>query len=155
MLHNHELSLSGAQHVVLPTRRRKNHHLSGRPLITQTSEGGSTMTEKNPDKGYVAILGWSLNAIDAIDRFDRRYVIVAPVWAEDYAKANDIPFIPGISIGSTSARTRSRRSSRTRAAMWRFRSTRRQSNGRVRSIPCCSTIRAFWVSRCSSGTNRS
>ena len=52
------------------------------------------MTEKNPDKGYVAILGWSLNAIDAIDRFDRRYVIVAPVWAEDYAKANDIPFIP-------------------------------------------------------------
>lgn len=52
------------------------------------------MTEKNPDKGYVAILGWSLNAIDAIDRFDRRYVIVAPSWAEEYAKANDIPFIP-------------------------------------------------------------
>lgn len=52
------------------------------------------MTQKNPDKGYVAILGWSLNAIDAIDRFDRRYVIVAPPWAEDYAKANDIPFIP-------------------------------------------------------------
>jgi len=51
------------------------------------------MTEKNPDKGYVAILGWSLNAIDAIDRFDRRYVIVAPSWAEDYARANDIPFI--------------------------------------------------------------
>jgi hypothetical protein len=51
------------------------------------------MTEKNPDKGYVAILGWSLNAIDAIDRFDRRYVIVAPSWAEEYAKANDIPFI--------------------------------------------------------------
>jgi hypothetical protein len=51
------------------------------------------MTEKNPNKGYVAILGWSLNAIDAIDRFDRRYVIVAPAWAEEYAKANDIPFI--------------------------------------------------------------
>ncbi len=51
------------------------------------------MTEKNPDKGYVAILGWSLNAIDAIDRFDRRYVIVAPSWAEDYARSNDIPFI--------------------------------------------------------------
>jgi hypothetical protein len=51
------------------------------------------MTEKNPDTGYVAILGWSLNAIDAIDRFDRRYVIVAPSWAEDYARANDIPFI--------------------------------------------------------------
>ncbi|MGM0585112.1 MAG: ATP-grasp domain-containing protein [Pseudomonadota bacterium] len=52
------------------------------------------MAEKNPEKGYVAILGWSLNAIDAIDRFDRRYVVVAPSWAEDYAKANDIPFIP-------------------------------------------------------------
>lgn len=51
------------------------------------------MTEKNPDKGYVAILGWSPNAIDAIDRFDRRYVIVAPPWAKDYARANDIPFI--------------------------------------------------------------
>lgn len=51
------------------------------------------MTDKNPDKGYVAILGWSLNAIDAIDRFDRRYVIVAPSWAEEYARANDIPFI--------------------------------------------------------------
>ena len=51
------------------------------------------MTEKNPDKGYVAILGWSLNAIDAIDRFDRRYVVVAPPWAEDYAREHDIPFI--------------------------------------------------------------
>lgn len=51
------------------------------------------MSNFNPDKGYVAILGWSLNAIDAIDRFDRRYVIVAPQWAEDYAKENGIPFI--------------------------------------------------------------
>ena len=34
--------------------------------------------EKNPDKGYVALLGWSLNAIDALERFDRRYVVVAP-----------------------------------------------------------------------------
>ena len=51
------------------------------------------MTEKNPEKGYIAILGWSLNAIDAIDRFDRRYVVVAPSWAEDYARENDIPFI--------------------------------------------------------------
>ncbi|MDX1692320.1 MAG: carboxylate--amine ligase [Ketobacteraceae bacterium] len=51
------------------------------------------MSNFNPDKGYVAILGWSLNAIDAIDRFDRRYVIVAPRWAEQYAKDNDIPFI--------------------------------------------------------------
>ena len=52
------------------------------------------MSDKNPDKGYIAILGWSLNAIDAIDRFDRRYVIVAPDWAQSYAEENDIPFIP-------------------------------------------------------------
>lgn len=51
------------------------------------------MTERNPEKGYVAILGWSLNAIDAIDRFDRRYVVVAPEWAQDYARQNGIPFI--------------------------------------------------------------
>ncbi len=51
------------------------------------------MTEKNPEKGYVALLGWSLNAIDAVDRFDRRYVVVAPDWAEAYAKEHDIPFI--------------------------------------------------------------
>lgn len=51
------------------------------------------MTDKNPDKGYIAILGWSLNAIDAIDRFDRRYIVIAPEWAEDYARENNIPFI--------------------------------------------------------------
>ncbi len=49
--------------------------------------------DKNPDKGFVAILGWSLRAIDAIDRFDRRFVIVAPYWAEDYARQHDIPYI--------------------------------------------------------------
>ncbi|OAB55109.1 carboxylate--amine ligase [Phormidium willei BDU 130791] len=51
------------------------------------------MTEKDPSKGYVAILGWSLNAIDAIDRFDRHYIVVAPNWAADYAEQNGIPFI--------------------------------------------------------------
>lgn len=51
------------------------------------------MSTWNPDKGYVALLGWSLNAIDAIDKFDRRYVVVAPDWAEEYAKKHDIPFI--------------------------------------------------------------
>ncbi len=51
------------------------------------------MTEKNPDKGYIALLGWSLNAIDALDRFDRRYVVVAPKWAEEYATKHDIPYI--------------------------------------------------------------
>ena len=50
--------------------------------------------EKDPNKGYVALLGWTLNAIDAMEQFDRRYVIVAPEWAEDYAKEHDIPFIP-------------------------------------------------------------
>lgn len=52
------------------------------------------MTEKNPEKGYVALLGWSLGAIEAADRFDRRYVVVAPDWAEDYCKQHDIPYIP-------------------------------------------------------------
>ncbi|MGG7643614.1 ATP-grasp domain-containing protein [Rhodovulum sp. YNF3179] len=51
------------------------------------------METYDPDKGYVALLGWSLNAIDAADRFDRRYVVVAPAWAEAYCEENDIPFI--------------------------------------------------------------
>ncbi|RLQ21022.1 ATP-grasp domain-containing protein [Seongchinamella sediminis] len=50
--------------------------------------------EKNSDKGYIAILGWSLGAIEAAENFDRRYVVVAPAWAEDYARENGIPFIP-------------------------------------------------------------
>lgn len=52
------------------------------------------MAEKNPDKGYIALLGWSLGAIDAADRFDRRYVVVAPEWAADYCNEHDIPYIP-------------------------------------------------------------
>lgn len=52
------------------------------------------MPKKNSDKSYVALLGWSLKAIEGIDKFDRDYVIVAPLWAEDYAKKNDIPHIP-------------------------------------------------------------
>ena len=51
------------------------------------------MTAADPEKGYVAILGWSLKAIEAIAKFDRRYVVVAPYWAEEYAAANEIPFI--------------------------------------------------------------
>ncbi|HYW76746.1 MAG TPA: carboxylate--amine ligase, partial [Gammaproteobacteria bacterium] len=49
--------------------------------------------EKNPEKGYVALLGWSLNAIDALEKFDRRYVVVAPDWAEEFATKHDIPYI--------------------------------------------------------------
>ncbi len=49
--------------------------------------------EKNPEKGYVALLGWSLNAIEALEKFDRRFVVVAPDWAEDFATKHDIPYI--------------------------------------------------------------
>ncbi len=49
--------------------------------------------KKNPEKGYVALLGWSLNAIEALDNFDRRYIVVAPPWAEDYCKEHDIPYM--------------------------------------------------------------
>ncbi|WP_420812690.1 ATP-grasp domain-containing protein [Natronospirillum operosum] len=52
------------------------------------------MKDKNPDKGYVALLGWAPGAIEAMDDFDRRYVVVAPPWAEDYSKKHDIPYLP-------------------------------------------------------------
>lgn len=48
----------------------------------------------DPDKGYVALLGWSLNAVEAADTFDRRYVVVAPDWAETYCEEHDIPYVP-------------------------------------------------------------
>jgi len=53
-----------------------------------------TATPKDPNKGYVALLGWSLNAIKAAQAFDRRYIVVAPDWAADFCEANNIPFIP-------------------------------------------------------------
>ncbi|MGD8380479.1 MAG: carboxylate--amine ligase, partial [Gammaproteobacteria bacterium] len=49
------------------------------------------MTAWNPEKGYVALLGWSLNAIEALEKFDRRYVVVAPHWAEEFATKHNIP----------------------------------------------------------------
>ncbi|MDX1695251.1 MAG: carboxylate--amine ligase [Ketobacteraceae bacterium] len=52
-----------------------------------------TETPKDPNKGYIALLGWSLNAIKAAQKFDRRYVVVAPDWAEDFCTANNIPYI--------------------------------------------------------------
>lgn len=52
------------------------------------------MPKKQSDKSYVALLGWSLKAIEGVDKFDRDYVVVAPDWAEDYARKNDIPYIP-------------------------------------------------------------
>ncbi len=48
----------------------------------------------DPEKGYIALLGWSLNAIEAADQFDRRYVVVAPDWAEEYCQNHDIPYLP-------------------------------------------------------------
>ena len=50
--------------------------------------------ELDPNKGYIALLGWSLNAVEAADKFDRRYVVVAPDWAEAYCKEHDIPYVP-------------------------------------------------------------
>ncbi len=52
-----------------------------------------TETPKDPNKGYIALLGWSLNAIKAAQKFDRRYVVVAPDWAADFCQANNIPYI--------------------------------------------------------------
>lgn len=48
----------------------------------------------NPEKGYVALLGWSLSAVEAAASFDRRYVVVAPDWAEAYCTEHNIPYIP-------------------------------------------------------------
>ena len=50
--------------------------------------------EKNPEKGYVALLGWAPGAVEAAERFDRRYVVVAPDWAEEYCKEHGIRYIP-------------------------------------------------------------
>tara|TARA_R110002072_G_scaffold9626_1_gene46445 strand:- start:5259 stop:6485 length:1227 start_codon:yes stop_codon:yes gene_type:complete len=50
--------------------------------------------KKDPDKGYIALLGWSLNAVEAAESFDRRYVVVAPDWAEEYCQQHDIPYVP-------------------------------------------------------------
>jgi hypothetical protein len=50
------------------------------------------MSEKDPNKSFVALLGWSLKAIEAADSFNRKYIVVAPDWAKEYAAENDIPF---------------------------------------------------------------
>jgi hypothetical protein len=42
--------------------------------------------KKDPNKGYIALLGWSISAIEAAEKFDRRYIVVAPDWAEDYCQ---------------------------------------------------------------------
>tara|TARA_R110001592_G_scaffold52649_10_gene161446 strand:- start:42581 stop:43804 length:1224 start_codon:yes stop_codon:yes gene_type:complete len=50
--------------------------------------------KKDPNKGYIAFLGWSLNAVEAAEDFDRRYIVVAPSWAEEYCVKHDIPYLP-------------------------------------------------------------
>jgi len=52
-----------------------------------------TEAPKDPNKGYIALLGWSLNAIKAAQSFDRRYIVVAPEWATEYCEANKIPHV--------------------------------------------------------------
>ncbi|QEW07439.1 carboxylate--amine ligase [Nitrincola iocasae] len=49
--------------------------------------------QKNLDKGYIALLGWSLSAVEAAENFDRRYVVVAPDWAEEYCTQHNIPYV--------------------------------------------------------------
>lgn len=51
------------------------------------------MFEKNNEGKLTAILGWSLPAIEAIDKLDRPYVVVGPPDFEGFAKENDINFV--------------------------------------------------------------
>lgn len=53
----------------------------------------TTSTSKDANKGYIALLGWSLNAVEAAENFDRRYIVVAPDWAEAYCQEHDIPYV--------------------------------------------------------------
>lgn len=50
--------------------------------------------EKDPTKGFVALLGWAPNAVEAAETFNRRYLVVAPEWAEEYCVKHDIPYLP-------------------------------------------------------------
>ncbi|WKA57168.1 ATP-grasp domain-containing protein [Planococcus shenhongbingii] len=51
------------------------------------------MSATNNDGKLTAILGWSLPAIEAIDKLDRPYVVVGPPDFEGFAKENDINFV--------------------------------------------------------------
>ncbi|MGI2326998.1 ATP-grasp domain-containing protein [Planococcus sp. YIM B11945] len=52
------------------------------------------MTETNTNQKVTAILGWSLPAIEAMDKLDRPYVVVGPPDFVGFAKDHDIPFVP-------------------------------------------------------------
>ena len=50
--------------------------------------------QKDTNKGYIALLGWAPNAVEAAEKFDRRYVVVAPDWAQEYCENHKIPYVP-------------------------------------------------------------
>lgn len=52
------------------------------------------MTEVNTTSKKTAILGWSIPAIEAMDKLDRPFVVVGPPDFISFAKEHDIPFIP-------------------------------------------------------------
>lgn len=52
------------------------------------------MTEVNSTSKKTAILGWSIPAIEAMDKLDRPFVVVGPPDFISFAKEHDIPFIP-------------------------------------------------------------
>ena len=95
-----------------------------------------TETPKDPNKGYVALLGWSVNAIKAAQKFDRRYIVVAPDWAADFCEANNIPFIPWDFARLNDRSMEIAQGSRMMGSMWQFRSSRKLSNGPAPSTQC-------------------
>ncbi|MEZ0482844.1 acetyl-CoA carboxylase biotin carboxylase subunit family protein [Planococcus sp. SSTMD024] len=52
------------------------------------------MTEMNTASKKTAILGWSIPAIEAMDKLNRPFVVVGPPDFASFAKEHDIPFIP-------------------------------------------------------------
>lgn len=52
------------------------------------------MTEIETKQKKTAILGWSIPAIEAMDKLNRPYVVVGPPDFISFAKEHDIPFIP-------------------------------------------------------------
>ena len=77
--------------VITPESKLSQDVLSWRDPSMDSVQG--TETPKDPAKGYIALLGWSINAIKAAQKFDRRYIVVAPDWAADFCAANNIPFM--------------------------------------------------------------
>ncbi|WP_033542448.1 ATP-grasp domain-containing protein [Planococcus sp. CAU13] len=52
------------------------------------------MNDSKKEGKLTAILGWSLPAIEAVDKLDRPYVVVGPPDFQSFADENDINFIP-------------------------------------------------------------